>query len=57
MRFPRLITNTFLVTASLAASVLLAEGLIRILYPQKLFVSLSQWDPHVGFSNTLGLEG
>ena len=57
MRFPRLITNTFLVVGSLAASLLLAEGLVRIFYPQKLFFSVSQWDPHVGFSNTPGLDG
>jgi hypothetical protein len=57
MPFPRVITNTLLVVASLAASVLLAEGLVRIFYPQKLFFSVSQWDPHVGFSNTPGLEG
>jgi hypothetical protein len=42
MLFPKLITNTLLVTASLAASVLLAEGLIRVLYPERLFFSLSQ---------------
>jgi hypothetical protein len=57
MRVPRLITNTLLVVGSLVASVLLAEGLIRVFYPQKLFFSVSQWDPHVGFSNTPGLEG
>lgn len=57
MRAPRLITNSLLVIGSLVVSVLLAEGLIRVFYPQKLFFSVSQWDSHVGFSNTPGLEG
>jgi hypothetical protein len=54
---PRLMTNTFLVVVSLAASVLLAEVLIRAFYPQKLFFNVTQWDPHVGFSNAPSLEG
>lgn len=57
MRFPRFITNTFLVVGSVVVSVLLAEALVRIFYPQKLFFSVSQWDPDVGFSNTPNLEG
>lgn len=57
MRFPKLITNTLLVAGSLAASILLAEGVVRAFYPQKLFFSVSQWDPYVGFSNTPGLDG
>ena len=34
---------------SLAVSLLVAEGLVRVLYPQKLYFNITQWDPDVGF--------
>ena len=56
-RFSRFITSVFLVVCSVIASVLLAEGFIRVFYPQKLFFNVTQWDPYVGFSNTPSLKG
>lgn len=56
-RLRRLIANTALFAFSLIASLVLAEGLMRRLYPQKLSLNVSQWDPYVGFTNIPGLTG
>jgi lysophospholipase L1-like esterase len=56
-RVQRFMGNAVLVAVSLLVSVLLAEGLIRRFYPQKLSLNVSQWDPYVGFSNIPGLRG
>jgi lysophospholipase L1-like esterase len=57
MRLGRVLANTALIAGSLIISLLLAEGLVRRFFPQKLSLNVSQWDPYVGFTNIPGLTG
>jgi hypothetical protein len=44
------IINLSLMLVALVMSLLIGELFIRTFYPQKLYYSISQWDPYVGFT-------
>ncbi len=46
-----------LVVASVATSVIFGEIVVRMFFPQKLSLNVTQWDPYVGFVNIPNIEG
>lgn len=51
------VLNLVLLVGASLVSLLGGEALIRYCCPQKLAFNISQWDPHVGFSNIPNIEG